>query len=106
MADLPLPCSYDIHPCLKTYEITAGSYLSQRAEYAGIVCATIIIHKGRVLLLQRALDDDYPNLWEVPGGEVKSAETLVQCAVRELKEETGLEAGVVLDMIGEFGGYD
>lgn len=60
MADLPLPCSYDIHPSLKTYDITADSYLSQRAEYAGIVCATIIIHKGRVLLLQRALDDDYP----------------------------------------------
>lgn len=58
MADLQLPCSYDIHPSFKTYEITAGSYLSQRAEYAGIVCAMIIILKGRVLLLQRASDDD------------------------------------------------
>lgn len=102
MSDLQLPCSYNIRPHLKVFEITASSYLSQRVEFIGVVGAAIIIHNNRVLLLQRAPDDDGPNLWEVPGGEASKNETLVQCAVRELKEETGLEACVVLDMVGEF----
>lgn len=102
MADVQMSYSYDIRPHLKAFEITTSSYLSQRIESVGVVGAAIIIHNNRVLLLQRASDDDYPDLWEVPGGEAKANETFVQCALRELKEETGLEASAVLDMVGEF----
>ncbi|KAJ5362431.1 hypothetical protein N7541_003275 [Penicillium brevicompactum] len=99
---LNLSHSYNIHPSLESFEITADCYLSQQPEFAGIVGAAIVIHNSQVLLLQRSADDDCPNLWEVPGGGANGDETLIQCAVRELKEETSLEASDVLGMIGEF----
>ena len=33
----------------------------------------------------------YPNMWGSPGGHVKSNETYLECACRELFEETGLK---------------
>lgn len=83
-------------------QLLAGSYISERAHVFGVVGAAIIIHNNRVLLLQRACDDEHPNLWEVPGGEAHKDETIVQCAIRELREEAGLHASEVVDMVGEF----
>lgn len=57
---------------------------------------------NRVLLVRRASENDHSNLWEVPGGEAHEDETIVQCAVRELREEAGLEASELVDMVGEF----
>lgn len=47
---------------------------------------------GRVLMLQRALDDTDPaaGCWEFPGGHVEGDETPLRAAWREWAEETGM----------------
>jgi len=47
-------------------------------------------HKLKVLLVQRGLEP-YKGQWAFPGGFLKMDETVEQGALRELKEETGLE---------------
>ena len=44
---------------------------------------------GQVLLMERA---DAPGLWQSVTGSQDQGETLVQTAIREVREETGLEA--------------
>lgn len=53
-----------------------------------------------VLLVQRA-SDPFAGFWALPGGYVEISETFVGAALRELKEETGLE-GIDLKLIGVF----
>lgn len=49
---------------------------------------------GRVLMLQRAITEDDPaaGRWEPPGGHAEPGETLLQAALREFSEETGMTA--------------
>lgn len=49
--------------------------------------AVIADERGRVLLQRRA---DSGN-WALPGGTMEIGETLEQCVVREVREETGLD---------------
>lgn len=42
------------------------------------------------LILKRAKDQIYPNIWQMVTGKVKDGETAKDAAIRELKEETGL----------------
>ena len=53
--------------------------------------ATIVIENGNVLLGQRK-NAHGEGLWAPPGGHLEYKETIEQCAIRELKEETGLQA--------------
>ncbi|KAL2838991.1 pyridoxal phosphate-dependent transferase [Aspergillus pseudoustus] len=93
---------YHIAPSLDAFNVTAERYLSQHGGFAGIFGAAIIMHQNRILLLQRAAnDDECPNLWEVSGGGAQGDETPVDCAVRELREETGLIASAVTAIIDE-----
>ena len=47
---------------------------------------------GQVLLLKRAETDQWmPGKWSLPGGGKREEENLLQGAIREVKEETGLE---------------
>jgi 8-oxo-dGTP pyrophosphatase MutT (NUDIX family) len=52
---------------------------------------------GRVLLLQRSDN----GLWTIPTGAVKAGETVPAAAVRECREETGLEIEIT-GMVGVF----
>lgn len=45
----------------------------------------------KVLLIQRG-DDPFKGDWAFPGGFMNMDETTEQCAIRELEEETGLQA--------------
>ncbi|KAE8382710.1 hypothetical protein BDV26DRAFT_253041 [Aspergillus bertholletiae] len=98
------PHPYRTSSALGPYKIPINTYILQNApdRLAGILSASVIIHRGRVLLIQRIADDECPNVWEVPGGVADDNETIVDCAVRELREETGLRASAVTAMLGEF----
>ena len=48
----------------------------------------------KVLLIERA-DDPYKGCWAFPGGFLNMDETMEQCAIRELEEETGLKVETV-----------
>lgn len=96
--------AYDIAPALESYEIPVDTYISQNSsdQLVGVLGTAVIIHQDRVLLIQRVADDDYPDLWEVPGGVADDGETIIECVVRELREETGLRASAISTMLGEF----
>lgn len=53
----------------------------------------IVIHDGRILLLRNR----YPEgeFYGFPGGRQEPFETLEECAIRETKEETGIDCRVV-----------
>lgn len=48
---------------------------------------------GRILLLHvsDATQPEFGTAWELPGGGIESGEDCIEAAIRELREETGLE---------------
>ena len=54
------------------------------------VTGAIIRRDGKILIAQRAEDDECPLMWEFPGGKIEEGETPEQCIVREIKEELNL----------------
>jgi len=57
-----------------------------------LVCDVIVMHEdGNYLLMQRDFAKHFGGMWEATaGGSALQNETPFQCAVRELKEETGI----------------
>jgi 8-oxo-dGTP diphosphatase len=53
-----------------------------------------------ILLIKRK-NDPFKGQWALPGGFVEADETLMQSAIRELKEETGIEL-TDLEQVGVF----
>ncbi|MBA2558625.1 MAG: NUDIX domain-containing protein [Propionibacteriales bacterium] len=54
--------------------------------------SAIVIDDAGRLLLHRRRDND---MWAIPGGKMELGESLAGCAIREVREETGLEVEVV-----------
>lgn len=59
--------------------------------------AVAIINNDRILMLKRADNGK----WTLPGGTMELDESLTDCAVREVREETGLDVRVT-DVIGTY----
>jgi ADP-ribose pyrophosphatase YjhB (NUDIX family) len=54
---------------------------------AGLAVNVALIHEGKILLTQR---DDFET-WILPSGGIEDGESISQAAIRETKEETGLD---------------
>jgi 8-oxo-dGTP pyrophosphatase MutT (NUDIX family) len=66
---------------------------SRKPSASAFVCD----EAGRILLLRRTDN----NLWTIPTGGLKRGETITQCAIRECKEETGIDIAIT-GLVGVF----
>lgn len=70
------------------------------------VAISALISENKILLIKRG-KDPFKGLWGLPGGKIKFGEHIDEAAVREIKEEIGIESifesikGVVSEKINE-----
>ncbi|MFW5802390.1 MAG: A/G-specific adenine glycosylase [Verrucomicrobiota bacterium] len=62
--------------------------------HLAIAVAVIEDGQGRILIQQRPAEGMLGGLWEFPGGKQEPGESLEQTAIRETREETGLDIAV------------
>lgn len=79
---------------IQGHRLNDSGRLSVRKATGQVAVAGLAVRAadtGRVLMLQRALDDEDPaaGTWEFPGGHLEGDETPLQGAWREWAEETG-----------------
>ena len=66
-----------------------------------LIGATVLIEYNKRLLLEHRADSER---WAIIGGSLKSNESLVDCAIRETREETSINLDI--DMVDLFKIYD
>jgi 8-oxo-dGTP diphosphatase len=71
----------------------------QTASDAPSIAAAIIVQDGRVLMVRRRIKEGELS-WQFPAGQVEDGEDYTDAAVRETKEEVGIEVRAV-DRLGE-----
>jgi len=54
----------------------------------------ILIENNSVLLVKRGREP-FKGEWAIPGGRIEDDESAEECAIREMKEETGLDIKIV-----------
>ncbi|MGL1900898.1 MAG: NUDIX domain-containing protein [Fibrobacterales bacterium] len=64
-----------------------------------IVGVGVVVLKGHSLLLGLRKERDGNECWSLPGGKIDPYESITECAIRELKEETNLDAHGLVKVI-------
>ncbi len=59
-----------------------------------VSCGGVVVHKGKMLLLYKDYKQKYVG-WVLPKGTVEPGETHQATALREVREETGVEARII-----------
>ena len=62
------------------------------------VVAGCLIHQDNKYLLVQEKSPDIFGLWNFPAGKVEKGQTIFEAAIREAKEETGLDVEVVKEL--------
>lgn len=55
------------------------------------IAVCFIENGGKILFIQRQEHENSPNQWCLPGGGVHEDESVLQCVMREIKEETDID---------------
>lgn len=69
--------------------MTGQAFLPSPSPIPAVIA--VLVHEGRALLVRRANPPD-AGLWGFPGGKIEYGETVKAAALRELLEETGIQA--------------
>lgn len=81
----------DLHEVRDENEVDAETFADRREmeafESGWVATAVVVDSDGRVLLVR----DGDAEAWYAPGGTLQSEESLRECVVREVREETGIE---------------
>jgi len=64
-------------------------------EINGGVALAVPKHKNKYLLLKRSEENSSSGEWTFPGGKIENGENPEEAALRELKEETGLNGEII-----------
>ena len=73
-----------------TVEVPNKGYQKREIiEHPGAVAILAITNENRVLLVKQYRKAIEKALWELPAGKLEQGESPKECAIRELKEETG-----------------
>lgn len=57
-------------------------------------CGGVVIYRGKILLLYKSYKNKYEG-WVLPKGTVEDKEDYKDTAIREVQEETGVEASII-----------
>ncbi|MEW1634232.1 NUDIX domain-containing protein [Streptomyces sp. NPDC093801] len=68
---------------------------SGNSRWVRRVAGAVVVHGGRVLLIRRRAPEGQLS-WQFPAGKVEPGESCEEAAVRETKEETGLDVVAVV----------
>lgn len=85
--------------------IMKGVYTYEYPRPALTADVLVFSHDRREVILIRRKNEPYKDCWALPGGFMDMDETIEQCAVRELKEETNIDVSD-LYLIGVFSKVD
>ena len=69
--------------------------MNDRSDAAVPIAAAVVLHAGRVLVQTRGPGRSWSGHWEFPGGKLEPGEDAAAAAVRECREELGLEVAVL-----------
>jgi ADP-ribose pyrophosphatase len=74
-------------------ELPNGSKTKSVVRHPGAVAIVPILSDGRIVLVRQYRYAAGKTLLEIPAGTLEPGEDPLECAMRELREETGFEAG-------------
>jgi 8-oxo-dGTP diphosphatase len=70
-------------------------------KFTGKTSTAIIPYHGNKILLIKRNTKPFVGYWALPGGRMDPGETIERTIVREVKEETGLDA-IIVSKVGEY----
>lgn len=65
--------------------------MSDSNKLPPVIGVGVLVWRDKKLLLGERISKNQKNCWQFPGGHLENDETVIECAVREVMEETGLK---------------
>lgn len=65
--------------------------MTKRGSLSPIIGIGVLVWREKKLLLGKRITKDQDNCWQFPGGHLEHNESVIACANREVREETGLK---------------